>query len=560
MTELTAAAAEWGQRTTGDLSTLLVELSRALKGLRFYPEGAPSRRDILDRAFLAWRVDLERAGPLELWIGESSFSASGVREPVAHGHLKGLAQALLDRGVERLLFTPDLARRAFHDLAELLAMDDLTIQNRGGLARALAGRSPVGIALNGEAPQSASRADEPACDRRYEPGDALRAAPAEVNPGEHSGASLGSSLLGPTGTPVNEFEDFTKPSMEEDPLQAPATDERDHRLRQRLRELDECVDDEAYGDLAQHVAHEASRLADEGLVNASYRAVLVLADHAVGHGGRSGVQLRKAQSTLEELLSGARLSELIDRTCDPEGNAAVRAAQVLLQLGGRAVSPLLGRLESESDSSRSAQITAVVIALGERAIPILVAAIKQGGPDKARTAIRLAGEIQSPNLLGTLGDILREGPSELRCDAARALAQIRGPSSVDALAATLENSDERLVAVVVDCLGAQGDPRACRPLLEHLDHALSVGSLDRADEAIRALSRLGSDDAVPKLVSILERRSFFRRAEYRGLKLAAIGALGSLPGGESRRALDRAARSHDAQVRQAAQQVVSRRR
>jgi hypothetical protein len=313
MAELTAAAAEWGQRTAGDLSSLLVEFSRALKGLRFYPEGDPSRRDILDRAFLAWHVDLERAGALELWIGESTFSASGVREPVAHGHLAELAQALLDRGVERLLFTPDLARRSFHDLAELLAMDDLTLENRGGLARALAGRSPLGIALNGETPQTSSRVDEPACDRRDEPGEAIVSAPGESHQGEHAGASLGSSLLGPTGTPVEEFEDFTKPSMEEDPLRAPVSDERDRRLREHLRELDECADDEAYGDLAQHVAHEASRLADGGQVNAGYRAVLVLADHAVGHGGRSGVQLRRAQSTLEELVSGARLSELIDR-------------------------------------------------------------------------------------------------------------------------------------------------------------------------------------------------------------------------------------------------------
>ena len=128
---------QWGERTLADLSSLLVELSRALKGLGFYAEGHPSRADLLDRAFLAWQIELGRAGPLELWTSESDFRISGLAGRLVHGHMQELARALLEHEVRRVCFTPQLAREAFHAFVELLQRSEQGVARCGGFARAL---------------------------------------------------------------------------------------------------------------------------------------------------------------------------------------------------------------------------------------------------------------------------------------------------------------------------------------------------------------------------------------------------------------------------------------
>lgn len=574
-------ASSWGERTAGDFSSLLVELARAIKGLRFYEEGHDARRDILDRAFLAWRVELDRSGTVDLHVDDHFFRCSGVSERLVHGQLCELADLLRHRGLARLRITPVLTRSAFHSLAELLALDAITIDNRRGFANALAERESTGIQIGKRDGVVAElepevevvddgqdvapiRTESPSPSASPEPAAASTFIEADSEGPAGSHASLGSSLLGSSRTAVEEFEDFTKPSLEENPLEAAVSNERDEELRSLLRELDGCADDESYSDLASHVSGEAIALADQGMVNACYRVILVLADHAVGHGGRSGVQLRTAQTSLEELCVETRLDELIDRACDPEGTVSVRAAQVLLQLGGRAVPPLLERLEAERDRSRAAQISAIVIALGERAVPILVAEIRSPEPTRARMAVRLAGELQSPNLIQTLRAVL-EGKADqvdldLRREAAHALVHIGGSAARETLVAALQSPVAGLPGIAIASLGTLGDSAATPALVEQLGRAMKHWRDGTAREIIRALASLGCPAAVPKLVEILERRSWTRRREQHEARIAALGALGQLPGDEALAALERAQQHRDPQIRQMATRSIARRK
>ncbi len=557
----------WGERTAADLSSLLVELSRAVKGLAFYEADHPARRDLVDRAYLAWRVDLDRSGPISLQTGPDSFRADGVDESIAHGHLADLGRLLRERGLDRIGIGEDLSRGAFQSLLELLSLDDREIEQRGGFANAFAKSDVRGIALDG-LPQPASRrarhpeaeaaspggADgpvAPALDEESALLDALAEGPGVPE------SSLGSALLGATPGAGLGFEDLTKPTLEEDPLGAPSSGAEDDALRALLQELDGCADDSTYAEVASGVVGETHRVAEQGIPSAGYRAVLVLADHAVGHGGRSGVQLRMAQESLAELCRGAVLDEILQRASDAEGSVAVRGAQVLLQLGGRAVTPLLERIESEEDADRRGRMGSIVLALGERAVPILVATIVGDDPGRALTAMRLAGELQSPNLVRTLTNALDADSGELRREAARALAQTGTEPALRALVDALGSSRQGLPELAAGGLAAAGDARAVRPLLKRVDEAVEQRDVELARALIRALGELGNDQATPKLVALLERRSWLRR-EPRELKRAALEALARLPGREARRAVERTAASRrEGPLAQRAQQLLA---
>jgi HEAT repeat protein len=160
-------------------------------------------------------------------------------------------------------------------------------------------------------------------------------------------------------------------------------------------------------------------------------------------------------------------------------------------------------------------------------------------------------------MVPTLSGVIRSSPADLSREAARARAHIGGPAAVAALEESLASLDPGVREVAAYSLGAIGGSDAVRALLGVLDDNGFGGqrSPALARVAIRELAALGSDAAVPKLVSILERRSLFHRRDQRELKLAALGALARLHAGEARRAILRAVRSRDPEIRRRAQQI-----
>ncbi len=538
MSEQAPERNEWSKRTTTDLSCLLVELGRVCKGMRFYAEDSTARGELLDRAYLAFQVELERAGRLELWIDEAVFRASDVSESIPHGHMADLARVLLERDVQRIEFTPALTRDAFHSFVDVLSHSERDHALRGGLARSLASRGNVGIAING--------GEE----------DALAAQQSVSSPPPVATASLGSALLARSRQLVINSPSAEKPDLEECPLEAPAGDERGERLLFRLLELDRCVDDAAYAFLAKRIVECAGELFDEGLTDECYRATLVLADHAVGEGGRPGLQASVAKQMCLRLTSETRLDDLIDRACSSNAHAGVRATQVLLLLAERSVTPLFERLAREDDPDRSAQLTAILITLGEIALPVLSQILADPSIARAQLATRLTGEIQNPEIVPRLVEALHGPHAALRLEAARALAHIASEGAVDALIEALSRPLPELPEIAATCLGHLGDPRAAQPILAALERAMEQAQTERAREMIRALGQLGSERVVPKLVALLERRSLLRRKSLRKLKLAALVALERLPGREARRALQRASHSRDASLRERAKKLL----
>ena len=68
----------WATRTRTDVTSLLLELARALRGYCFYGETDAQRRPLLDRAFRALSGELSRAGAIDLELREAGFSLTGM--------------------------------------------------------------------------------------------------------------------------------------------------------------------------------------------------------------------------------------------------------------------------------------------------------------------------------------------------------------------------------------------------------------------------------------------------------------------------------------------------
>lgn len=526
--------AGWSSRTGADLSSLLLELARAIRGLAFYDQMDARRMPLLERAFRALESELSRAGAIDIRLEAEGFRLAGWPESIqAGGALHDIAESLERHQLSRIRFDPTLTPTALHGLLELLSQPSARLESAEQFVRTLAARDITGIRLNDldiaedEHPRS------------------LAATP------PHASASLGSVLLtspprsqpelrdGESGSEEQRQEEVG--SLETHPLEAHASGDRGERMRARLIELDRSIDDQAYRRLAGEIVLWAEDLWSEGLWDDCYRALLVLADHAVGFGGRSEPQARAAAACFSKLASGERLHHLIDRATGHVPNAGVRAAQLLLQQGARAVPALFDRICTSTDDAEIAALRSLVLMLGEASLPSLTAAIESADDERARMAIRLAGEVQSPSVLPALLRAMRGPDPGRRLETIRALGLLPGAESRQALETALASDLDEIVVAATEALASSGGAGAVPALLDVLDASLHASRPQVSRRLIEALGRIGDERAVPRLAAILERRPLLRRAYWHAIQLATVDALARLQTKDARRSLEQAA-------------------
>lgn len=506
----------WGERTGADVASLLVELGRVWKAASFYGAEAPPTAGLADRAARAWQSDLARAGPLELEVSGRGFRVDGLPGLYGTEHLAAVAAGLSALGVQRIRFTEVLSSASLTAFVAALCRLD---EERPA--------SQLGIEVNGEICWVLG--SEPPVD--------APAAAVGLSADSLGGTLLGSRHMPPPQPGSSDLEpdpdELEAPEKSEDEAHLPtATGPDGAGLLQILQEIERCADDDGYRQLADRVAGAARALSEEGLDEEAHRALLLLADHAVGEGGRSAVQARLARSTLVELATGTRLAGLIDRACAKDTKVGVRAAQVLLTLGEHAVPALFERLERERDSGRAAQLTGLLIAIGEAAVPTLGAAMESGPGRRARLAIQLAGDLQCPAFVRPLRALLCARQGELQRDAARALVEMGNSAALRVLLEALESRTDRVAEIAAFSLGTLASPRSLPALVRRLERATDERRWSLVREVLQALAQFHEADRATAraLVTWIQRGGPPWRRPDLDLKLEAVTTLGQLGG------------------------------
>lgn len=401
---------DWSKRTNADAKSFLLELARALRGFSFYDETSPERRPLLDRAFRALVGELERAGSIEFEFGDDEFKVRGLPQRIETSDVLGpLESVLRTHRIQRVRLDPDLTSTALHGFFDLLGQPIERFRDPWNFVRMLEARDSRGIRLNDTVQDVAPRTPK------------LATTPPRAS------ASLATAHLAPAP-------DLQLLSLESHPLDMPSTNDSGERLRARLIELDQTTKDEAYGQLAGDITIWAEDLFRNNARDDCYRALLVLADHAVGCGGRPESQARIAATCFSQVASGDCLRDLIARATGTT-ETGVRAAQLLLQLGSSAAPAVFNQICDEAQLAQSTALRSLVLALGEHSLPTLVQAINSEDEIRAENGIRLAGELQNPAVLPALMNALRNAaPPQRRASILRALGFLPGDAPKRALA------------------------------------------------------------------------------------------------------------------------------
>ena len=143
-----------------------------------------------------------------------------------------------------------------------------------------------------------------------------------------------------------------------------------------------------------------------------------------------------------------------------------------------------------------------------------------------RRGANLLGRIASAEAVPLLQPLLRQGDPRVARAAVAALGVIQDPAAARAIQTVLRAATGEVRRAVIEALVAEKDPRVVPMLVRILEESEPLGKdHEVVIETIDALGTVGTDGAVPILVTMAQRRRLFGGKKLRALKEHSVDAL-----------------------------------
>ena len=520
-TQSTKSSPEAEKLVASQLETALKSLAKLLVSIKFYPTEHPALKDVTSDAKSVFAPLLQTRESVAVVVRRSGFFYG--EEPVGSNQaiLQKLAANLFARRIQQLMILQDLSCRDLWETAKILLLDVDVIQKKGGIQSLLQQARVTTIwtntvDINGifelknkiEAEKltlygAAELTDEKFLATLGEPAPTESTATLAVEEVNSSAGEL-------------PFEDLLK-AVEM------ASDEQEFfRLLHRLIPV-------VQGNLTEKSAHLVLQ-------------TLSFLTHCTEDVTQKEEKRKAARQAMTQLTTSTLLSFYINLLCARRRFDDHRIVwdKITLSFGDPLAKLLLNRLAVEEEQSTRKILFEALISQGEAALPAIVATLNNDRWSVLRNAAQLLGEIRAAAAIEPLRDLLHHRDLRVRREALRALTRIGGNSVIAIIAKILQGDDSELRRQAMLCLGAIKNPAATIPLLIQF---LQVKDwrflqLEEKIDAIRALGEIGSAEALPELMSIVNHRCLFYRSRNNVLRAAALLTIGEIGGSEAIRFLE----------------------
>jgi HEAT repeat protein len=177
-----------------------------------------------------------------------------------------------------------------------------------------------------------------------------------------------------------------------------------------------------------------------------------------------------------------------------------------------------------------------------------------------RNVVGILGDIGDVSVLPRLRGVFQHSDPRVRREAVRTLSRfVSDPGCIEEceemIIAALEDDDRGVQTMAINALATSATPRRMPALLELARRAgpHTGASVEVRQEAIAALGKIGSVDAVPALTEILTRKGLLGHQEPTELRAAAVKALAGIKSAGARKLVTETAQKDPRQaVREAA--------
>lgn len=520
-----------------DFDILLLDLAKLSKAVSFYPENHPTlvaalKKTVEDIAPFAMATNFV------IELGKEGFSIKGQKVYPAHPLLKDFLQSLTLRRVNKVIFHSGLTPDELHGFLKLINMEVGALYSAGGLEVLIEDSGIRNIALS-----------EVHLTK-------LLSKPKKVQSEGYSGYGIEGGVEGEK-RPFSEKKEAHKVSelITGEEFKNIEVHEKDvnEQYNDAIIALRQAIKDKNIGDFLKGLKMGGDVLA---LMNWSenYSKVLNLFELIIKVKSDDtlvdGIK-REAGRFIYNILNESRINTLIDLLLQyiEDEQTLKKITDILSAAGEPAVEVLLEKLTSANDIRTRRALINEITKLGDTAFERVLYHLSDERWYVVRNMVTILGVFAKREALPKLFDVARHPDMRVRKEVIKTLARIRHPQVFTFLRDILPEEQDEIRLLIIFSFGIMRSTEAIDDIINILENEKNLAI---KKEALVALGRIGAEKTFNILKNYAMKKGFFRKAEHKVLRLAAINGLSEIKTSESAEVLEKLLKDSDDDVRDAA--------
>jgi len=264
--------------------------------------------------------------------------------------------------------------------------------------------------------------------------------------------------------------------------------------------------------------------------------------------------IRRIVTEAGEEVRIERIGKVLERE---EGVRLEEVNGYLLLLQKNSIKPLI-KLLGELKNSKTRRVLCDALAeIGKNAIELFTPFIDDRRWYLVRNITYILGRIGKEQSLPYIQKVFNHEEIRVRREAVQALGLIGAPKAIGLLVRALTDNDVRIRCMAAINLGKVGKKTGLIPLLEVVQ---SKDFYKREPAEIKAffnaIGMVGSNEAVPVLQQLLERKSWFGRGKTDEIRIGAAHALATIGTPDAKAILEEGKNSKEESIREACVQAL----
>jgi hypothetical protein len=305
---------------------------------------------------------------------------------------------------------------------------------------------------------------------------------------------------------------------------------------------------------AAEMAQDMAALVEDLLMSGAYDdALTVIRAMQARAAAPKAIGREACRAALTQLGESMAMREAAALIADLDDDGWRALNTVIAAIGVSSVEALKPIVAVESDTPATGRAERAIAGFGQKAVVRLGSLVSDQRWFVQRRAARLLGAIGSGDAVPLLQPLLRQHDPRVARAAVSALGVIPDPAAARAIHTVLRAATGEVRRAVTEALVSERDPRVVPMLVRILEESEPLGKdHDVVLETIEALGTVGTDAAVPILLTLARRKRFFGGRKLRALKDRSVDALVRVKTEKSAAALKNAAEQGDAYLRKIA--------
>jgi HEAT repeats len=331
------------------------------------------------------------------------------------------------------------------------------------------------------------------------------------------------SILGDEGV-VLEADDPLVAELREEILASCRPDVLLERSAEILLALVLSVDGEGYASSADALEEILGEALARGRIELVTQALATLQESIDAGGARSREHVKSLAALQQRLGSRTHVALLggLLRQHDGNDRQLAQVAQYLGQVPREAIQEFIGLLGEERERQVRARMCQVLAKVGSPAVPILLASLADPRWFLVRNVVHILGKIGDETTFKPVVPLLDHPHLRVRIEGVRALSLIAPAQAAAPIAGLCDDVEPEVRLEAVRTLGALRRDEGVPALRDLAARASRVADLPLRQEAVEALSAIGTADAVEALAGLARRRVWpWQRAERQIREVAA---------------------------------------